>query len=67
MIGRLTRAPQEEVTLPDGRTLEETIPQREIIDIMVPIEYDEYPAAAHGHRPDQEVLADSARKRAGAS
>ena len=34
---------KSEVTLPDGRTLEETIPQREIIDIMVPIEYDEYP------------------------
>ncbi len=32
-----------EVRLPDGRTLEESMPDREIHDVMVPIEYDEYP------------------------
>lgn len=34
---------KDEVKLDDGRTLEEALPEREIHDVMVPIEYDEYP------------------------
>lgn len=32
-----------EVTLPDGRTLQETLPPRDIVDVMVPVEIEEYP------------------------